>query len=1477
MAKLQHTFIKGKMNKDLDERLIPNGEYRDASNVQVSTSEGADVGAVENIIGNSLKNSEGSGDWNDSFGLTGVKCIGTATDPQNEKIYWFLTSNTADAIVEFDQATGIVAPVLVDMGSVLNFSSDFLITGVNVLSGLLMWTDNRNEPRVIKISLFKAGSNNQGGNNFAVTTQVYGRNFIDTDITVIKLKPNTDPVISMDSSLRSGFGSGLSPAFLTKNFTEQVPAGSGNHKPLQVGTQNVTLTGVNDGTGQSPQPIVNWAVGDIIVLTAQRVNTQNFDDTYEIRIKITATALNNPVGTIESISLDLPFGPYVWTCVLEEDNPMFEFNFPRFAYRWKYVDNEYSAFSPWTDVAFLPGLYDYDSANVFNKAMINNLRKLTLNTFETAPKGVIEIDILYKDSASPTVYKVDSIAATATTFAITSELIYNVISSEQTIRPYDNVPKKAKSQEIVGNRIVYGNYTQNYDVPDNSQISIAANSVNNPSLNSPLSSLKSQRTYQVGIVYLDEYGRETPVFTNDTATIILPKSLSTKKNRLSVTSAHTKPAWNPTHFKYYVKDISSEYYNFVLDRFYDAEDGNMWLSIPSAERNKVAIDDFIILKKEHNTSLPVEDAARYKIIDISNEVPRPVANQKTQLTFGQISNGVATVGAFKVTFTGPTITDNPNFSNAFVGGNFIRLQISSPADQPFSNYYEIKTGGLSANTTSSYTVNLKTPLGQDIGASIGNAFTVYVYENEQVAKPEYQGKFFAKVNRDTALDNAIIYNFTNDPSYYTVKSEISIVPTTLDNPSIADPSNLPSPSPEGWAWNEYAGNTNAIVASVPQMVTAASGEVTFGFGYIRYYDPFTPIADLSLFNTITTSNSIQLQDADGDWGQALDISSVNKGIVLRAPTNPVVPVGAQPEGDSQYIYYVNITITTPLGPNFGDGTNKIPLAARLLERKRGVPIEFDSETVVLPSPNPAIFETEPKEGVDLDLYYEATDALPIAGLNNAQLLNYFNCYSFGNGVESDRIEDDFNAKVIGKGTKVSTTLENTYEEERRGAGLIYSGIFNSTSGVNELNQFIAGLKITKDLNPIYGTIQKLYARDTDLTVLMEDKIFKVLANKDALFNADGNTNLTSTDNVLGQTMPYGGAFGISKNPESFATFGFRAYFVDKARGAVMRLSRDGLTKISSNGMSDYFIDNLKLNTTGNIIGSYDSDSGSYNVCINVPDVRTNPGENPPAFSNSTESVAFKEKVNGWTTTMSYIPEAGISLNNEYYTFKSGEIWEHSSETRSNFYGTQFSSTVTPIINDAPTSVKKFKTLAYEGTAGWRSEIVTDQQNGEVPVFVKKEGSFYNYIQGIDTTVANLDTQEFSTQGLGSLLLNAPVGTSTLVINGAINVSLQANPQDPGGGAAGVAALDTIYTMSPGNTLRIVGTVIGINRTTNTITLAANIAGSALQAGDFVFFGKDTRINTSGIIGYYAETKMITTDPTKEELFSISSEVFISSE
>ena len=52
MAEVKNSFIKSKMNKDLDARLLPNGEYRVGNNIQVSKSEGADVGALENVLGN---------------------------------------------------------------------------------------------------------------------------------------------------------------------------------------------------------------------------------------------------------------------------------------------------------------------------------------------------------------------------------------------------------------------------------------------------------------------------------------------------------------------------------------------------------------------------------------------------------------------------------------------------------------------------------------------------------------------------------------------------------------------------------------------------------------------------------------------------------------------------------------------------------------------------------------------------------------------------------------------------------------------------------------------------------------------------------------------------------------------------------------------------------------------------------------------------------------------------------------------------------------------------------------------------------------------------------------------------------------------------------------------------------------------------------------------------------------------------------
>ena len=479
---------------------------------------------------------------------------------------------------------------------------------------------------------------------------------------------------------------------------------------------------------------------------------------------------------------------------------------------------------------------------------------------------------------------------------------------------------------------------------------------------------------------------------------------------------------------------------------------------------------------------------------------------------------------------------------------------------------------------------------------------------------------------------------------------------------------------------------------------------------------------------------------------------------------------------------------------------------------------------------------------DLDIYYEASEAKLISNLSNTQTLEYYNTFSFGNGVESNRVEDDFNAPVIGKGVRVSAPIQNNYEEERKGSSLIFSGIFNSTSGINNTNQFIIAQNITKDLNPIYGGIQKLHARDTDLVTLCEDKCFKILANKDALFNADGNVNVTSNPNVLGQTIPYAGEFGISKNPESFASYGFRVYFTDKARGTVIRLSRDGITEIADKGMSDYFQDKLKT-ATGSIIGSYDEASGSYNIKI------------------GTEQTSFKERVNGWSTRLTYRPDFAISLNNEYYSFKDGEIWEHSNTTRANFYGTQESTTVTPIFNDAPTSVKNFKTLSYEGDEGWTASVTTNKQSGTVSTWKEREGIYFNYIMGDATTLGSIDTKEFSVQGIGNVLSH-DAGSAIIVINGEINVSLQ-----PG---------DIIYSTDP-SVLRTIGTVLAVDRANNSIRLTSTIPGAAPVNGDFMLFAKDSNVNTSGLLGYYADTEFSVTSGDKKELFAVNSEIFISSE
>ena len=406
-------------------------------------------------------------------------------------------------------------------------------------------------------------------------------------------------------------------------------------------------------------------------------------------------------------------------------------------------------------------------------------------------------------------------------------------------------------------------------------------------------------------------------------------------------------------------------------------------------------------------------------------------------------------------------------------------------------------------------------------------------------------------------------------------------------------------------------------------------------------------------------------------------------------------------------------------------------------------------------------------------------------------LGWFNCYSFGNGVESDRIRDDYNAPTIDNGVKVSSTFSG-YREEKMSSGLIYSGLYNSTSQINDLNEFNIAEKITKELNPAYGSIQALKSRDSDVVVLAEDKILKVIANKDAIYNADGNPQLIASNRVLGTAIPFAGDYGISKNPESLAWDQYRLYFTDRQRGSVLRLSRDGLTPVSNVGMQTWFRDNLRKAHTH--LGTFDVVSGEYNLTINYNNNETqlDPVTNEQVPIPDT-TVSFSEASKGWVGFKSFVPESGKSASGKYFTSKTISIYEHHSkdiETYNNFYGTDYESSVKILFNDVPSVVKSFKTVNYEGSqsrvtqhtnmdnatglttisdaagniiddltdgqyynlnekTGWYvNSFETDLQSGKVPEFIEKEGKWFNKINGLTTTIDNLDQSELTVQGLG---------------------------------------------------------------------------------------------------------------------------------
>jgi len=1771
---------------------------------------------------------------------------------------------------------------------------------------------------------------------------------------------------------------------------------------------------------------------------------------------------------------------------LAQAKKIFEFKFPRIAYRYKYQDNEYSAISPFSQVAFAPGSFNYHPKRGYNLGMANQLNSIEITNLKSLiPDGVKEIDIIYKEDTSPNLYVVDTIKPnTGSTqasdswqqgvYTISSEQIYKAISSNQLLRPYDNVPKSALAQDVSGSRVIYGNYTQGFDLLRNNQNYYPDFNFNFKSTNVQtitLPSVKTLREYQIGAVFVDEHGRETPVISSSVGSKTLDKEFSDKRNQISVSFSNTNSPEGLKYVKFYIKETSGEYYNMAMDRFYDAGDNQLWLAFPSSDINKVDIDDFLILKKGSESNALVKNEAKYKILDIQREAPDHIKQNKiliekithnTDSTLGSVrdifddTDNLPLSGQqiFRMNYEEFTRSLSRDLHNIEEG--LLYIQFTSPVDNNASKRYRINkiqsTFGQDGVTlpTAQYILILQDVLGDDVNwmtndvtgnnsSSIIDNVTVNVYNYRVENSAKFDGKFFIKIDADGIANSNLLSgflsgsrsyrqvlskrlymldqeietksnkqltgmrlgqynrlfgryapffrNYWSKPSRFTMeevagstfnagqyafaedqvdnnyntfhqqtyiqsniwRDELAFITVGLDVEA-AEPNysgngfvgyimgkldqnifqaNARLADSHGWTkrnrennsvWfidkgyfsgkvrnndstlrygsdfiigYDYEGEQQGIKGSVSQNkstfnisiggilrnseYTTQDGEETitkvkhlhnsettqpnyfnvgrnggnnnyntndtedliqsfvpgtyFRFredptneiykivdpvapdGYLRFEDGRTggnhwdaqrtqdtaddvdypsnwlwkdTIKPADNFNTPVQYNSDGLANLTAAWGFNFEprddqedaysgnysnnttfrpdtkkrtaqlspnfstnwklrcVNSSNGGEVTWNPAGTIGPIPgglkltkahsayssgstAEPKanysatGSECYIFVdsleatnhdgttkritTGLILTTHSGSDnldfSGTDNSKQPLLIWKIEEISGVfklwlcgykvplclsgtqgvaatlnflathdivsnlpssggdlifeqptmngysqylcnrvnaqdamnhgyevfdpdmgvengvpgimPVYYHFETLelieredVLPS-NPAIWETEPKNNVDLDIYYEASGynplyinndtkslAVPIGSsivhlngnisiesntlvsnvaedaggwylttdksffagsgyieiddkvqinkqdggsvvlivenygtLTNSKtdklyfksnlygpdvsyVLNWHNCFSFGNGVESNRIRDNFNLPFIANGVKASTTVEfSNYEEETRKYGLIYSGLYNANSGINELNQFIAAESITKDLNPTYGSIQKLHARDSDLVALCEDKIVQILADKDALFEANNDVRLVSTNRVLGQSRPFVGEYGISKNPESFASESYRVYFSDKVRGAILRLSKDGLTAISEAGMKDWFKDNLKLSTK--VIGSYDDKKDEYNVTIYKEN------DNPDSMGVNevfVNTVSFKESAKGWVSFKSFDLENGASCANDYYTFKQGKIYQHHSEDvdRNTFYDNFKNSTISVLLNDMPSSVKSFHALGYEGSQarvngfathgptgltdyslynivnknGWFvSSIETEQAIGSLNEFIEKERKWFNYIKGVknieqgDLLLELTDFSTFNIQGVGvvasveedfidfDVQLNTSIDVGDMLYFSEFNLGM-VSTNDPN--ASQTQLIDNTSLKLAGIVSFANGDTIQVNNT------QANIGGTIPSVGNYCFFVKNQIVNMANLLGYYANVKFENNSRNKVELFAVSAEVTESS-
>ncbi len=1055
MPEIKNTFVGSKMDKDTDSRLLPEGSYRDALNFRVGNSESSDAGAGENSLSNRKLTNLTFGDNPFTLGMYG--------DEFEEKIYWFVKSDSGNYVVEWDNINAVASFVLIDTRSgannILNFDEDYLITGVNVLidsdngNRYLFWTDGLNQPRQINIERAKS----------------YGENgFGQEEISLYKAPPSAPPTIT-----------------LTNTATD------------------------------------------------------------------------------------------------EENN--LEEKFLSFSYRYKYIDGEYSALSAFTPFAFRPKTFFYDYSISSNESMINNFSAVDVE-FNTGSDLVKVVEVVFKESGSNAVYAIESFDKdkkgwadnTNVSFLYSNSKIKRVLSTNELNRLYDNVPLVAYSQEILGNRLMFGNYKENINLLDSNgdkiQVDLTLNKVTTPITGgTPTPTMRTNRDYEIAIAYLYGGGRITTPLTSEGNTLYIRNSEAINQNKLKVLVDNEAPA-DAEGFRFFLKQSKTDYDTIVPTLFY--QDGvYVWVKLEANEINKIQEGQFIYVKADSSAILT--NVVQTKVLEIKTQsrnfleddpdVPETSQLQGTYFKIKPISFRINEDDFEFYEFQGydnsRNAYDEPIRNNISYVEDAIGYGLDSTNDMIITP--AIVYSGL---TDVRYKIEIDTPGVPD------------TFKWSKDGGASYEATGVAITGATQVLDDGIEITFGSTTGHDAADYWIVSAKSNLDNGIAGD-------------MNSKA---YAIFKGIGDTDTEGDADVIEGGARITIrYDEYGAANEFRDKSYISARRYANLEEWFYGDGIQLDLDIPDNRIWFRRGV-----IGN--DGNAKTITIdktkeMSMIIRT-LGTQNNDGDTKAKVGSRI---------------TIFQSENDIIFETKPVDN-NLDIFYEIGKTYTVSGglhLGNGVddvdqtsstpgefLLDVYNAFAWGNAFESYKIKDLFNNPTMKIDTRPSSPIEE-YKENYRISSITYSGVFEQTTSVNALNEFNLSLANFKDLDDVYGKIKKLYSRDNDLVVFQEDKVIKVLFNKSVLFNADGTSNVSQIEDVLGQEIPYTGEYGISDNPESFARYGSTIWFTDSKRGAVMRLSQDGLTEISAYGMGDFFRDDSINNPNSKRLGSYDPYFDQYVLTV----------------------------------------------------------------------------------------------------------------------------------------------------------------------------------------------------------------------------------------------------------------------------------------